>query len=135
MSGIYTQYKRFLVNGLADIIVDDIRCIPLSTGYTFDATHLTLADVPLATRYSAVTPVVLGSKLWATFPDRVAFDANDVTFPAMNETEPVGGFLIYNHTDDTIVAYIDNAQNLPLQTDGRDVVVVWSNESNRIFSW
>lgn len=135
MSGIYTQYKRFLVTGTADIIADDIRCIPLSTGYTFDATHLTLADVPLASRYSAVTPIVLSNKIWATFNDRVAFDADDVTFPAMNEAEPVGGFLIYNHTNDVLVAYIDSAPNLPLQTDGRNVVIVWSNESNRIFSW
>lgn len=122
----------YLASEGIDLLVDDIRALPVTQLYNPKlATHILLADIPEASR--AAEAVVLAHR--TTNDDR--FDADDITFPSVVEGlgYPITGVVLYAHNTGILLGYFDYFFNLPLDPDGRDVVFMWPDDENRIFSW
>lgn len=125
-TGVYD--KALQAFGGADIDLVNHRLvavlIDLSAGYSVDrANDQFLSDLP-ANSVVASVPVTgksVGPKL--------AFDADDVTFPNVASGVSGGAVLIYRDTgfanSSPLIYYTDNATGLPVTGNGDDVVIRW----------
>ncbi len=117
-----------------DLLGNDVYVVPVTQLYNPNfATHATLDDVPEATR--AAPAVTLRSKVITEVDGLFVFDANNTSFPTILERDhPVTGLVMYAY-DGSLIGFFDYFSNLPLATDGRTVVFIWPDGTNRIFSW
>jgi hypothetical protein len=113
---------------------DEFRVVLCDADYVFDAAHDHLDDIPAGGRVATS-----GALTGKTIASGIA-DANDVTFVALPAGSTVTHLWVYRHTGvegtSRLVAYYDtrsdgSAVNVP--TNGGDVVVQWSNLTNRMF--
>lgn len=129
-----TARNAFLTGGL-NWTGDTLAAVLVKTtsGYTVNtATDQFLSTIVSGNRVATLSP--LAGK---TAVAGVA-DANDVTFPTVPGTQPVGGaVVIYKNTgtDTTsqLISYIDTATGLPATPNGSDITITWDNGSNKIF--
>lgn len=110
------------INGTADVVADDIRCILVDLAdYTFSAAHNDLADVPAAARV-AVSPALTG----ITNVDGV-IDVADFTFSAVTGDESEA-LIFYFHTGtegtSLLLHYKDTGiTGIPVTPNGGDIDV------------
>ena len=127
-TGLYDYGSQGQIN----LTTSDIRAIPVTQLYNPKlATHTTLADIPEVAR--AAEAVVLVNR--TTNDDR--FDADDLVFPSVVEGlgYPIIAVVLYDHDTEILLGYFDYFYNLPLSPDGRDVLFMWPDDADRIFSW
>lgn len=109
-----------------------IRVLLVSTGYTFDADHATVADVSASEiGVSGYSRATIASPT-ATHDDtnnRTVLDAADLTFSALGAGATIGGAVVFKRvggsdaSSDPLIAFVDLND---LVTNGGDVVVAWS---------
>jgi hypothetical protein len=119
-----------------DWINDTIKAVLIDSGaYTFAATHADLTSIPTGSRIG--TPQTLAGK---TVSGGGILDANDITFPAVAQTNPtVEAVLVYAEgggTDATRtpLLYLDtfDVGALSVQPNGGDIAITWDNGTNKI---
>lgn len=114
--------------------------VSLVRGYTFSAAHQFVSDVTGASGVLAATSAALASK---TTTSGVA-DAADFTFSAVAANGSNHSLLVYQSSAVTggadvaasaqrLIAWIDTGTNLPVTTNGGDVVVAFDNGASKIF--
>lgn len=113
-------------------LTDPIYAILMtSTRYTFSPNHVSLADID-GDAFIASSPVLTGR----TTTDGAA-DAEDISFDPVLGGPIIDCMILVRDggtaANSKLVAYIDQAYNLPYTPDGRQIVVIWDNGPNRIF--
>lgn len=113
--------------------------VALVRAYTFNAAHKFVSDVTGASGVLASTSTALASKTETAG----AFNAASVTFSAVAANGSNHGLLIFQSSAVTggsdvaassqrLIAWIDQGTNLPITTNGGDIVVTWDTGSNKI---
>jgi hypothetical protein len=129
-SSLYTPFKKLLLDGDIDLLVDNIKVVLVDAAdYTFSAAHDFLDDVAAGAR------VATSGNLASKTTTGGAFDAADVTFSAVTG-DVSEALIIYKDTGvaatSPLIAYIDTATGLPVTPNGGDIVVTW--HASGIFS-
>lgn len=111
---------------------DPIYAILLNTAYyTFSPNHSSLADIDAnafirSSAYLTGRTTLLG-----------AADAHDLSFDPVLGGPIIRAMILVKDggtaSASKLIAWIDQAVNLPYTPDGRNIVVVWDNGPNRIF--
>lgn len=133
MSYLFDNGRNAFLRGDIDWVDDQVRLYLVDAAdYTpSQAAHVYLADVPAISREAEV---VMGGKL--TPGNAGIADANDSTFTAV--TGAVSEYLVAAkwvtaEADSPLIFLIDSASGLPVTPNGGDIVVRWSELTNRIF--
>jgi hypothetical protein len=111
--------------------------IALCRGYTFNAANKFVSDLTGVTQVATAT---LGTK---TVTNGVA-DAADGTFGTVASGAACNSLIIYQSsavgggadvaaTAQRLIAYIDNATNLPVTPNGGEITFAFDNGANKIF--
>jgi len=133
MNALYDAAREDFSKGLLDWTSDDIRAILIdSASYTVSlATHGFLTDVPGGARASTS-----GSLTTKTSTAGVC-DADNVTFTAVAAGPACEAIILYKHTGveatSRLIAYVDDATNLPITPNGGDIITQWADTANKIF--
>lgn len=113
---------------------DTIKVVAADAGYVFSAAHDFLDDVGAAARVA--TSSALTGK---TTTDGVA-DANDVTYTALPAGDTITSLVVFQDTGveatSRLIAYYDTKADttaISVPTNGGDVVVAWSNGTDKMF--
>lgn len=131
-TALYGEGREAFANGDIDWLTDDIRVILVDTAlYTVnidvdDFRSDIAGGAQLATSGALTGKTnVLG-----------VLDAADVVFPNLSLATAVDALVIYKHTGisttDRLIAYIDNAPELPASTTGGDFTITWDAGANKI---
>lgn len=130
-NALYDKGRDQFADGNIDWVNDTIKAILIDTAdYAVNInTHDFLNDVAGAARVATAT---LTSK---TTVDGVC-DAANTTFSSVSG-DSCEAIIIYKDTGvestSPLIAYIDNATNLPVNPNGGDITVQWDSGSNKIF--
>jgi hypothetical protein len=157
MTGTPNRTLAEFLRGNIDLVNDTLRIALFddTTAYTFDPdAHEFVADVldggttaselsgsagytGSTDRQTLTTPAVTEDDT----DDEGVFDADDVTWAGVDSTADIQGWLVYKQVggddttpaDDPIILVVDDdmadaPSNLPLATNGSDVVVEWNAE-------
>lgn len=130
-NGLYVKGIESLMKGEIDLVNDTIKCTLVDAAdYTVDlANHDFINDVAAGAR---VATAALASKAVTGG----AFDAADVTFPAVTG-DPSEALVIWRDTGtestSQLIMYIDTATGLGVTPNGGDITVTWDNGTNKIF--
>lgn len=137
---LFAKAREGFATGAIDYDTAVIK-VSLLKGYTYNAAHTFVSDVTGAGGTLAGTAQTLASKT-ATAG---TLDAADVTFTAVASDATNHGVLIYQSSAVTggadvassaqrVIAYFDTGTNLPVQPNGGDITVAWSNGSDKILT-
>jgi hypothetical protein len=130
-SAMYEHGRERFGNGDVDWVNDTIQATLVNTSlYTVDlANDEYIVDVPSAAVIDTVTVTGKSNALGV-------FDADATTFPNVVDGAVVGALILWKNTDfdnsSPLLAYIDNAPELPATADGTDVIVSWDNGANKV---
>lgn len=145
-SGWYNRAKKEIMDGTISLLSDTIKVMLVTSSYTFNPDHDFIdmggandpADHELSGTgytggYGGSGRKTLASKaITEDDPnDRAEFDAADVTWTSINAGTIRAAILIKEGTNDAdskLIAYIDNAAQFPLVTNGGDVTLQWNAE-------
>jgi len=131
-NSLYDFGREEFLNGNINWSSDDIRVILIDTGiYSVDLNnHKYLNDIDANSR------VKVSSSLTSKSSNNGVADADDVIFSAFLGVT-IEALVIYKHTGtentSPLIAYIDSANNLPITPNGSEMILQWSNDSNKIF--
>lgn len=131
-SGLYRAGVSAIMSGNIDLLNDSISAMLVDTTvYTVDLTSdSTQDDIPSAAQIAEVT--LTGKTL-----DGTTFRASDATFTGVDSGETIGAVIIFLDTDydstSLLLAYIDNADEFPLTTDGTAITVAFDTGDNGVF--
>ena len=114
--------------------------VALTRSYTFNAAHKFVSDVTGAGATLAATSTALASKTMTGG----AFNAASVTFSSVAANGSSHGLLIFQSSANTggadvassaqrLIAWLDTGTNLPITTNGGDIVVTWDTGANKVF--
>lgn len=131
---MYLKCKEAFGSGLIDWPNDDIRLIfvDLDT-YTPDFVNDEfVSDLPSGSKLFITTDSILHKTCF-----QGVFDADDVIINELTISD-ADAIVVYLHTgvDSTsrLLLYIDDADNLPLTSNGDSVIIHWPNGKDKIFS-
>jgi hypothetical protein len=132
MNVLYPSAKQMLLEAQLNWLTDPIYAILLDTGfYTYSPNHTSLADIDGQAFIRSSTVLTGRSSLLG------AADANDLDFDPVLGGPIIRAMILVKDggtaAGSKLVAYIDQAVNLPYTPDGRNIVVIWDNGPNRIF--
>lgn len=128
---LYPKFKEALLSAGLNLSTDTIKVALVDTGlYTYSGNDQYLSAVSSAI---VGAPQALASKAIALG----VFDAADVTFPTVSGAS-VEALVIYKDTGNAasspLIAYMDSATGLPVQPNGGDINIAWSNGASKIFA-
>ena len=112
--------------------------VDLGRGYTFDSTDKFVSDL------TSHTAVATSSALSGKSVTNGVADASDFTFSAVPAGAACTYLIIYQSSAVTggadvptsqqrLIAYIDNANGLPVTPNGGDIAITFDNGANKIF--
>lgn len=132
MNQLYTSAKQALLEARINWLTDPIYAILLDTTfYTFSPNHESLADID-DNAFIRSSSVLIGRTTTGG-----AADAADISFDPILGGPIIRAMILVKDggtaIDSKLIAYIDQAVNLPYTPDGRNIVVIWDNGPNRIF--
>jgi hypothetical protein len=132
VNALFDKGREAFLTANCSWIGDPIKAVLVDTGtYTPDlGIHQFLSDIPAPSRVSISTDLTT-----KTATAGIA-DADDVVF--IEVTGPESEALVLyrdtgTETTSNLIAYIDTATGLPVQPNGGDVAVGWSNGPEKIF--
>ncbi|MBP2370215.1 hypothetical protein [Pseudonocardia parietis] len=139
MSALFDPGREGFLDGSIQWNATPTHKISLLRGYTFSAAHKFVSEVTGAGG-SLVATQTLSGKLAAS---GVA-DASDVTFPTVAAGDPITALIIYQASatsggadlaasSQRLIAFIDDAANLPITPNGGNIDVVFDSGPNKIF--
>lgn len=129
---LYTKGKEKILRGQINFETDVIKVALVANTY--------IQNVTTDEFLSSVSAAVLNTDqtLAAKSITGGAFDASDVTWPAVTAGATTEGVVIYKDTGSAatspLIAYIDTITGFPLSTNGGDITVQWDNGAYKIFS-
>lgn len=132
-NGFYARALKEFGDGNIDMVNDTIKAFLIDTGnYTVNlSTHDFLDDVGATAREGSA--VTLSGK---SMSSGGIFDASDATFSSVTG-DTVEAVIIYKdsgvESTSPLICYIDSGTGFPFTPNGSDVVVSWSNATNKIF--
>lgn len=137
-NSLFNTAKEGFLSGEIDLDTATVK-VALVRGYPFNAAHRFVSDVTGAGGSILATSGALTGK---TVTSGV-FDANDVTFttpPAsvsnhyllVFQSSAVGGGADVAATAQRVICWLDTGANIPVTTNGSDVIVQWDSGANRI---
>ena len=132
MAGLYELGVRDIMGAGVDLENASIYVMLVDTNsYTADLdSDNYYDDIPNAARIAEA--VLVGKTL-----DGTTFRATDTTFVSVTTGQNVDAVVLFLNTDyedtSTLIAYIDNAPEFPITTDGDDITIVWDTGANGIF--
>ena len=132
MNQLYISAKQLLLEAQLNWPSDPIYGVLLdNTFYTFSPNHASLADIPTVARIESSDYLTGRTAL------NGAADADDLPFDPILGGPIITSMILVKDggadIDSKLIAYIDQAVNLPYTPDGRQIVVQWDNGPNRIF--
>lgn len=123
-NALANSFRVALLQADLDVIADNIKCVLVTSGYTFSAAHDFLDDVGAGTRIA--TSGNLASKTATTG----YFDSADVTFTAVAGGSTIAGLWLYKDTGVEATSYLiawydTNAASsaISVATNGGDITV------------
>lgn len=127
-SVIYPSFKKLLLDGDIDLLVDTIKCVLIDTAdYTYSAAHDNLDDVAAAARVGTAQTLTNKSTTGGVF------DADDAVFTSVTG-DPTEAVLIYKEggTEGTspLIAYIEGS----VTPNGGNITVQFDSGANKIFA-
>lgn len=131
-NSFYNRAMLRIMNGEIDFDADDMRCLLVNSGYSFDKADVVVDDLTPGSNVLNVRATLGGETLTQNdTDDRIEFDANNAVFSSINDGTATG-LVLYKHvTDDTdsqVIAYYDDLDpGFPIVTDGSDVTIVWNS--------
>ena len=132
MNTLYTSAKQMLLEAQLNWLTDPVYGILLNSAfYTFSPNHSSLADID--------SEAFIRSSNYLTGRTALngAADADDLPFDAIEGGPIVTAMILVKDggtaSSTKLIAYIDQAVNLPYTPDGRNILVVWDNAPSRIF--
>lgn len=129
---LYPKGAEGLEDGSIDLDTDDIRCMLVKTGGTYNAAHDFLDD--LSTSYDNGRTVALTGKSCTLG----VVDANDTSLAATAAVVSVALVIYkYNAADSAarLIAWLDSLTGLPFTpAAGQTINVIWNNGASKIFS-
>lgn len=138
-SGFYNVAKKGFADGTEDWDTNAYKVMLVTATYTFDPDHAVLTSITNELSGTGYTGGFGGSGRKALTAsvvqddanDRAELDAVDISWTAIN-AGIIGALIVIREVtsdaDSIPIAYIDNAAQLPLTTNGSDVNVVWNAE-------
>ena len=138
-NGMFTPAKEGLLSGEIDLDTATIK-VALVRSYQYNAAHKWVSDVTgaggvvLATSGALTGKAVVGG----------VFDANDVTFTTPSASASNHYYLVFQSsavvggadvaaTAQRVIVWYDTGANLPVTTNGSDVICQWNSGPGRIF--
>ena len=71
--------------------------------------------------------------------DGTTFRADDLTFPSVETGQTASAVVLFLDTDtleeSILIAYLDNAPEMPITTDGTDIILAWDSGADGIFAF
>lgn len=131
-NALYTKGKEKILQGQINFATDAIKVALVANTYiqnlTTDEFLSSVSAHVLNTDQTLAAKSITGG----------AFDASDVTWPAVTAGATTEGVVIYKDTGSAatspLIAYIDTITGFPLSTNGGDITVQWDNGAYKIFS-
>jgi hypothetical protein len=133
-NALYDFGRQGFLEGTIDWDTDTIKAV-LVRSYTVNlATHDNLDDITGAGGGTIVSTSPAFSTKSVTAG---VADAADITFSTVTAGASCPYIIIYKDTGTAstsrLIAYIDQATNLPVTPNGGDIVVAWDSGANKIF--
>jgi|SRR5689334_14280649 len=121
-NAIFPKTKEAALQGNLNLSTGTVKAALVSSSYTYNSAHDFYDDVSATV---LGTPQTISSK---TFTNGV-FDGTDVTFTAVTGGSTAKAVILYIDTGTAstsrLITYLDGLTNLPLSTNGGDVVITW----------
>lgn len=130
MSAPYNKALEQLAQAGVNLLTDDIRAMLVLSSYTYNATHVFVADL------GAVDNGRSAALAGKSVTDGV-FDATDSTLDALASVAS-NALVIFRHTGSDATArllwYIDSGVGIPFTPEAAQTCpIVWDNGANKIF--
>lgn len=131
----YNKGKASILNGAVDLLADTIKVILVNNTYVFDADHNFISQVSstelsgtgYTAGFSGAGRKTLAGKAVneVDASDYAAFDANDVTWTAINAGTAAGVILVKEVTNDGDSLLIAHIAFSSVVTNGGDLTLQW----------
>lgn len=131
-SSLYESGINAIMAGNIDLVNANISALLIDTAeYVVDLTNDSTQD-DIADDAQIAEVALTGKTL-----DVSTFRASDLTFLSVASGSTVSALVLFLDTDyadtSTLIAYIDNAPEFPITTDGTNIVINWDDGVNGIF--
>lgn len=127
---VYPKGAEKMLSAAINFSTDTIKAVALPPSYGYNAAHEFLADVG--------TVIGTAQTMTSTSITNGVFDAADVPLGALAAGGSLASILIYKDTGSAatspVLLRITDVAGLPLETNGAEVTVRWSNGASKIFS-
>lgn len=125
-NAIYPVFKQQLLSVFlgagATVAAGTVKAALVSSSYTYSAAHDFYDDISATV---LGTPQTLASKTYALG----VFDADNITFSAVTGGSTAKAVILYLDSGvagtSRLIAYLDTLTNLPIATNGGDLVITW----------
>lgn len=126
----YPKGKTKILTAKIDFETATIKAALVKNTYAFDAGHEFLSALS--------GHVIDAQELTGKTVVDGAFDANDVSFPALAAGNTVRAVVLYKDTGvagtSALIGYLDDIPGLPAQTSGGDIKITWSNGADKVLA-
>jgi len=140
-NGLYNTAKKMIMDGSLNLANDTIKVMLIGSGYTFNPDHDYVSSVSSyelngtgytggfggSGRKALTNKSVTADKT----NDKAVFDADDVTWSAINAGTVYAAILIKEVSSDSnsiLIGYIDSGTGFPKTTNGGDLTIQWSSD-------
>lgn len=125
-NAIYPVFKQQLLSVFlgagATVAAGTVKAALVSSSYTYSAAHDFYDDISATV---LGTPQTLASKTYALG----VFDADNITYSAVTGGSTAKAVILYLDSGvagtSRLIAYLDTLTNLPIATNGGDLVITW----------
>lgn len=124
-NAFYNAALQDIPNGATPWSTGSIKATLVGSGYTYSATHSTLADLG-GNQLSGCTPQALTGNAVSTAG---VATANSITFSGVTASQALEAIVLYidlGGGSTRLIAYFDTGAGLPLTTTGADITVDWN---------
>ena len=122
----YNRLRDDLLAGNRDFDADDIRCVAVTSGYTYSAAHTSLADIPAGNRVAVLPSAIAGVTVSGGIVTAPSF-----SFLSVPAGSTIVAFIFYVHAaaeaDAELISHQDTQSDgttpISVATDGNNVTV------------
>lgn len=132
---IYPTAKKNILDGEIDLLNDNIIALLMNASYSYNATHEFLSDVVGGADANVVARGGnLASKSITLSGTKQIFDAANLTISAVNNGTATSVIVAQNSGVDATSRVIMYDAITSIVTNGSDIIVTWSDGTDKIFS-
>lgn len=138
-NALFNTSREGILDDTISVVTGVIKAA-LVRGYTYSATHKFVSEVTGAGGTLAATSTAFTTKTETAG----AFNADSVTFSSVASNGSNHGVLIFQASAvsggadvaasaQRVIAWVDTGTNLPITTNGGDIVITWDTGANKVF--